>query len=632
MAVMKFVLLTAVAGPVIDYSEAWVSPPSSRCSVRQQTRRLHYRRPQQGTNWTDDTKTSRNDDSYVPPWREPDAILNNTPEEFKKRGPAPFDPFADNSKRMPFQMTSTDDFRKPHGSMPTNNNMPPPPPPPPPPMRNDNTERMGFQKVSNDEFRRPHGMPAGVNQPPPPRPIVTKQPFQTSTTDDFRRSSDTASGVGAPQQAIYQKPTPKLQKPPLDGVIDAWIQPSAMPASVKRFFDRQAAATKSSVTSLSDAAIDAHIRSPHSIDTSPTFAPRPVPSAQVTASSYGQSSSPPLPKSGADEVYQATPPINPAEHDLQLWDNKMATAQANSKRILLRGMGLGDPPGDSKEHPELLSRALVIMFSTLATRQLHLVNGISPVLASSAITLLTSTCIDRRLGQAALCGSLAGMSGGHLLPNLSMTALLGVMTTASYETLIKINNLFSGIGGRVGASAFLATSVMAKYQGVRFVGRKLRRGLWSNAGLSSIATTMVLYHAIGAALTIFLRKSSDDSGAADPVIGSSVVGLVGSICLSNPMAALSVYGGSFVGMSLPSRLMNGNAPGKPKQGEPQSALTLFGSFSAAGAMAGLIHALTIHSGYWNRGWGGKVGLCAFAGCWAYRGFGNMAEFVQQKSK
>jgi hypothetical protein len=219
-----------------------------------------------------------------------------------------------------------------------------------------------------------------------------------------------------------------------------------------------------------------------------------------------------------------------------------------------------------------------------------------------------------------------------LLPNLSMTALLGFFTTASYEIVIKINNLFSGIGGRVGASAFLATSVMAKYQGVRFVGRKLRRGLWSNAGLSSIATTMVLYHAIGAALTIFLRKSSDDSGAADPVIGSSVVGLVGSICLSNPMAALSVYGGSFVGMSLPSRLMNGNAPGKPKQGKPQSALALLGSFSAAGAMAGLIHALTIHSGYWNRGWGGKVGLCAFAGCWAFRGFGNMAEFVQQKSK
>ena len=620
-------LLLVAAASIESSAQAW-APPSSKCNIRQQTLH-HYRRPGPSRgNWEDDTNSSRNDNTvadYVPPWREPEAMMNNTPEEFKKRGPNPFDPFS----------SSTDDFRKPYGSSPPAASMPPPPPPPV--VRNDNTVRMPFQAVSNDEFRRPHGMPTGANMPPPPRPIVTKQPFQTSSTDDFRRSSDSASGVGAPQQKIYQQPTPKRQSPPLDGVIDAvlesdWIKPSSMPASVKRFFDQQVAMSKASVTSLSDAAIDAKIRSPDSkIDTTPSFAPA-VPSTQVTASSYLQTSSPPLPTSAENTPYQATPPMNIAEHDLQQWDQKMTTAQANSKKILLRGMSLRDPPGDSKEHPELLSRALVIMFSTLATRHLYLVNGISPVLASSAITLLTSTCIDRRLGQAALCGSLAGMSGMHLIPNLSMAALLGVATTVSYEALISINNLFSGIGGRVGASAFLATSVMAKYQGVRFVGRKMRRGLWSSAGLSSIATTMVIYHAIGAALTIFLRQSSDVDGAADPVRGSSVVGLIGSVCIQNPMAALAWYGGTFVGMSLPSRLINGNAPGRPKLGKPQSALSLFGSFTAAGAIAGLIHAFTIHSGYFIRGWGSKVGLCAFAGSWAYRGFGNLAEFVNQRQK
>eukprot|EP00984_Skeletonema_dohrnii_P035666 scaffold35705_cov150-Skeletonema_dohrnii-CCMP3373.AAC.2 len=594
-------------------------------------------------------------------------MMNNTPEEFKQRGPTPFDPFApsstddfrkpygsapasmpppppppppvvrnDNTVRMPFQNVSNDDFRRPHGSMPSN--MPPPPrptPPPPPPqpvVRNDNTVRMPFQTVSNDEFRRPHGMPTGTNFSPPPRHTVVKQPFQTSSTDDFRRSQDTASGVGAPQQTIYQKPASKLQNPPVDGVIDAsWVKPSAMPASVKRFFDQQAAMAKASVTSLSDAAIDAQIRPTDSYDTTPSFTPA-VPSAQVTAASYAQTSSPPLPTYAENAPSQATPPINVAEHELQQWDQKMTTAQANSKKILLRGMSLRDPPGDSKEHPELLARAMVIMFSTLATRHLHLVNGISPVLASSAITLLTSTCIDRRLGQAALCGSLAGMSGMHLVPNLSMTALLGVATTASYEVLISINNLFSGIGGRIGASAFLATSVMAKYQGIRFVGRKMRRGLWSSAGLSSIASTMVIYHAIGAALTIFLRQSSDVDGAADPVRGSSVVGLIGSVCLQNPMAILALYGGTFVGMSLPSRLTNGNAPGKRRQGKPQSALSLVASFSAAGAMAGLVHAFTIHSGYFKGGWGGKVGLCAFAGTWAFRGCSVVAESMSQRQR
>ena len=291
-----------------------------------------------------------------------------------------------------------------------------------------------------------------------------------------------------------------------------------------------------------------------------------------------------------------------------------------------------DPAGPAPEFPLLVTRIGVTILSTLSTWYLHIFNGYNPVLASSATTLLVSMCLDRRLGQAAFCGSFAGMSGGHLVPNISMALLLGTLTSASYEILIHIQNVFLGIGGRLGATAFLATAAVAKYQNVRFVGKKLRRGLYkSGAGLSSILITMVLYHALGAFLTIFLRESSDDSGAADPVRGSSVIGLVGSLFLKDPTAILALYGGSFVGMSLPSRLMYGNAPGKPKPGKLQSALPLFGSFAAAGAIAGLIHAITIHNGYWNGGWGGKAGLCAFAGCWILRGLGNAVEFAKQKA-
>jgi len=201
-----------------------------------------------------------------------------------------------------------------------------------------------------------------------------------------------------------------------------------------------------------------------------------------------------------------------------------------------------DPPGPSPEFPLLVTRIAVTILSTISTWYLHIFNGYSPVLASSATTLLVSMCLDRR----------------------------------------------------------------------------------------SILVTMVLYHALGAFLTIFLRESSDDSGAADPVRASSVIGLLGALFVKDPTAVLALYGGSFVGMSLPSRLMYGNAPGKPKPSKLQSALPLFGSFTAAGAIAGLIHAVTIHSGYWSGGWGGKSGLCAFAGCWAYRGIGNAVEFVKQK--
>ena len=209
-----------------------------------------------------------------------------------------------------------------------------------------------------------------------------------------------------------------------------------------------------------------------------------------------------------------------------------------------------DPPGVSSEFPLLMTRITVTVLSTLATWYLHLFNGYSSVLASSALTLLVSTCLDRRLGQAAFCGSFAGMCGGHLAPNLSMAMALGAMTSISYEVLIHINNFCLGIGGRLGATAFVATSILAKYQKVGSVGRKMRRGLWSSGGPSEIALTMVLFHMIGSVATIFLRECSDDSAAADPVRASSVIGLLGSLFISDPTSVLALYGGSFVGMAL----------------------------------------------------------------------------------
>lgn len=269
----------------------------------------------------------------------------------------------------------------------------------------------------------------------------------------------------------------------------------------------------------------------------------------------------------------------------------------------------------------------------MATWYLHLINGFSPVLASSAMTLLVSTCLDRRLGQAAFCGSFAGMSGGHIAPNLSMALVLGALSSASYEVFIHIKNLCLGIGGRLGAAAFVATALLAKFGGVATVGSKMRRGLWeAGVGPSSVVVSMVLFHMIGSVATIFLRECSDDSAAADPVRASSVIGLLGALFMRDPTSVLALYGGSFVGMALPSRLMYGNAPGNTKAGQPQTALKLLTSFAVAGAISGLIHATTLHQGYWLGGWGGKAGLCAFAGCWIYRGIGNALEFVGNKTQ
>ena len=217
-----------------------------------------------------------------------------------------------------------------------------------------------------------------------------------------------------------------------------------------------------------------------------------------------------------DDVSQHEPPEAPAT-GLEEWDQKMETASAKSSAMMIRGIRwpvARDPPGVA-EYPLLATRVCTTLFATLATRYLHLYMGFSPVLASSATTLLVSSCVDKRLGQSALCGALAGMSGGHLAPTVSAAALLGAVTSLCYELLININNLCLGIGGRLGATAFLATSLLAKYQGISHVGRKLRRGVWrSGAGPSNIAITMVLYHVLGSVATILLREASDDAGAA----------------------------------------------------------------------------------------------------------------------
>ncbi|KAL7533830.1 hypothetical protein ACHAXR_005467, partial [Thalassiosira sp. AJA248-18] len=477
-----------------------------------------------------------------------------------------------------FQETSTDDFRRPHGSVGTNvfepqmtprsffekggdeqtstgdsnkrqqDSAPQNKQRQPTPLH-DNTYRHAFQMSSTDDFKRPHGMPAGMDQPrPPPRGDVNKSPFQTSTTDDFKRSSDEASGVGAPQQAAFKKPS-QSDTPP------SWFGSNQPPQPAPQQSQQPA----------------------QSVSGSNVFEPQKTPrsffDAQIIDDQRSNSEPPPpmtnhqpaqaTPPMTNHQPDQATPPMTSAqistEQHLETWDQKLETAQSKSRSTMIRNIQwplMRDPPGVSSEFPLLMTRVVVTILATVSTRYLHLYNGFSPVLASSATTLLVSTCLDRRLGQAAFCGSFAGMSGGHLAPDISMTMVLGALTSVCYELLIHINNLCLGIGGRLGATAFLATSIMAKYRGVGVVGRKMRRGLWkAGAGPSSIVVSMILYHVLGSVATIFLREYSDDSAAADPVRASSVVGLLGSLYMKDPTALFALYGGSFVGMALPSRLM-----------------------------------------------------------------------------
>ncbi len=485
-----------------------------------------------------------------------------------------------------------------------------------------NASRHPFQDASTDQFRRPHVPPPSKNTP-----------------DYYRNAINNFNGGGGgvppprppPPAADRSRPTTTAGTP---------IAPIPPPKPRARAVPPREYAAG------------------HVLGSSARSHARPRDDARTTAATPDGDGSGGRPRSRHPPADDATSPGERGPRSRG--DDKPEEAARRSPsaartipRVAGRPTPRGPPGDDGPEFPSLAARACATALSALSTRHLHLLGGHSPVLAACATALLASTCLDRRLGRAALCGSLAGMSGGHLAPDLPAAVALAGLASACHEILIvggaggdnDARRRRRGVGGRIGAAAFLATSALAKFRGVGCVtaGRRLllRRGLRRRGGgaggPSGMLATMVLYHALGAVATILLRLSSDDSAAADPVRASSVVGLLGSLFLVDPAAAMALYGGSFVGMSLPSRLMHGNivAPGGDDARavvRPRGLPSLLGSFAGAGALAGLFHAMTIRYGYWNGGWGGKAGLCALAGCWVYRGLVNAVSFLRNKRK
>lgn len=279
-----------------------------------------------------------------------------------------------------------------------------------------------------------------------------------------------------------------------------------------------------------------------------------------------------------------------------------------------------DPKGMSPEYPLAAGRIAITIASTFFTWYAQKTNQYTSVMASSAFTLICSMCFDRRLGQAAFCGSFAGMSSLAVIPSWQLALVLGGVTSFLFEGLVHYMNAYLGVGGRLGATAFIATSFVAAMTGIPTGVSISALSLKYTGTIASMA----FWHAVGSVATIVLREVSDDSTAADPVRASAVIGLIGALLLHDKSAALAVYGGSFVGMSLPSRLMHGILPGKEKgEGSLKPAdpttISLLSTFAGVGALGGIVHGATIDVGFWPGGWGGKAGSCAFVGCLIYRG-------------
>eukprot|EP00535_Pseudo-nitzschia_heimii_P003074 CAMPEP_0197193788 /NCGR_PEP_ID=MMETSP1423-20130617/27998_1 /TAXON_ID=476441 /ORGANISM="Pseudo-nitzschia heimii, Strain UNC1101" /LENGTH=353 /DNA_ID=CAMNT_0042647081 /DNA_START=688 /DNA_END=1748 /DNA_ORIENTATION=- len=280
-----------------------------------------------------------------------------------------------------------------------------------------------------------------------------------------------------------------------------------------------------------------------------------------------------------------------------------------------------DPKGISPDYPLAVTRIVI----TIATCYLtwFAQAEYSNVMASSALTLICSMVFDKRLGQAAFCGSFAGMCSMAIIPTKNLALILGLVTSMCHELFIHFGNAFLGVGGRLGTTAFVATSAVAYRTGIPTgLGKYAFAGGSKALKLSALKwdSTLLpwaLWHAVGSVATIILREISDDSAAADPVRASAVVGMAGALLLHHDKAAaLAVYGGSFTGMSLPSKLMSLEV--SSRRLTISNVLALLLTFAVAGAVGGIIHGATINWKIWPGGWGGKAGFCALLGCLTYR--------------
>lgn len=243
---------------------------------------------------------------------------------------------------------------------------------------------------------------------------------------------------------------------------------------------------------------------------------------------------------------------------------------------------------------------------------------INNIMASSIVTLVSSIIFKKHLSQAAFCGAFAGMTTRAVIPSWQGAIGLGILTSTMYEWLIHAKNMFLGIGGRLSMAAFIATSICAAISNIS-----------TGVTLSSISSihkslqmdTLVhfaFWHALGSVVTLCIRKCFNYSSFMCPYRSSAIVGLIGSLLINDYYSALALYGGSFVGMSYPNKLLNV----KTNSNKNPSFPTVLLSFGISGLIAGLIKGITVDLGWWTGGWGGKTGSCALLGCLIFRGIAS----------
>jgi len=202
--------------------------------------------------------------------------------------------------------------------------------------------------------------------------------------------------------------------------------------------------------------------------------------------------------------------------------------------------------------PVQVIAATTPLFSAVAALAvLGLTRGASwPVVFSAAAVgtlggLLERTSLQRwqGFGAAVYCGAFAGMTSARVLDHPGWVFLAGLAAGLLFELL---RSSWSGIGGKLGSTAFLAVFAT--------VGLTLLLGLQGpgatlHAFTGPEALAVVLIALLGSQLTNWLSYRR----GIGAVLGSALPCLPAGLLLPLPLAA-AWMGASFVGMTSPDRL------------------------------------------------------------------------------
>ncbi len=254
----------------------------------------------------------------------------------------------------------------------------------------------------------------------------------------------------------------------------------------------------------------------------------------------------------------------------------------------------GPPLGRDRGYPLLSKPALFdfagVVAGAWATTRLSVEFELGPVVASAIIGLLGGLVLPAQ-GAAIYCGSFAGMSSAVLLANGGEMLAAGTVAGVIY---VLASGSLSGFGGKLGTTAFAGTVVTGLGLGRIFAPAPMPA--------PPLALRIILTCIAAALLTYWLSRPLKHG----PVVGSSVVGLVGGLLLpalapeAGPLLAVAVFCASFTGMSGAARL-----PGP-------SWMTI------AGLITGIVFVLSLPV---LGGAGGKLGTIAMGAAtatWALR--------------